>query len=144
MEIKKNLTLTEMNLLYTTMIDSLYDDDDEYRYQFEDYLWRRAVIEAYTDIPIPQDMDESYKFCYDTAMWSTVMTHIDDMEQLNEVKNAVHRYCEHKEKQQLAGLQFHSLMEDMQSIMTAISNLGDLPEFLASFDEGENPLLGGE
>ena len=57
MEIKKNLTLTEMNLLYTTMIDSLYDDDDEYRYQFEDYLWRRAVIEAYTDIPIPQDMD---------------------------------------------------------------------------------------
>lgn len=143
MEIKKKLTATEMNLLYYTMINTLYDEEDEYRYQFEEYLWRRAVIEAYTDIPIPEDIDEAYERCFDSALWSTVTTHID-IEQLNTIHNSISKYCENKEKRQIAGLQFHSLLEDMEYITKSIENFANLPEFLASLDNEENPSLGGD
>lgn len=122
MEIKRTLTATEMNALYNTMIVCLYDEEDEYLYQFRDYLWRRAVIESYTDLSLPSDTDEAYEICRNEKIWNEIQFAVD-VDQLDEINNAVRDYVADKERRKQAGWYFHELMKDMQGILDVFGQL---------------------
>ena len=132
MEIKRTLTATEMNALYNTMIVCLYDEDDEYSYQFRDYLWRRAVIESYTDMSLPSDTNEAYEICRNKELWNKIQSSID-VDQLEEIDTAVSNYVSDKEHRKQASWHFNELMKDMQEILTVFGQL--------SLDDSESESL---
>ena len=57
---KKLLNASEVDVLFERIITSVYDEDGEYMPQYFEYIWRRGVIEAYTDFVMPENTDEAY------------------------------------------------------------------------------------
>ena len=136
---KKLLNASEADVLFERIITSVYDEDGEYMPQYFEYIWRRGVIEAYTDFVMPEDTDEAYLCCY-SELWDSVLNHIA-YDQLNDIRSAVDSHILQKEQRICFGMQFKELMNDINTITQAMLNFEHLPEWLAeSLDDSVMPL----
>lgn len=141
MTIKNLLTASEMNEAYQIIVGGLFDNNDEYQYQYADFIIRRVVITYYTDIVMPNSLEESYSLCYEKELWDMIMSGINS-DQYVHLINAVNSYVSDKKKMLNTTVPYRDLIADLNDIVYAVNNLNELPNWLADKDDiSESPLL---
>lgn len=128
LKVKKILNASEATTLFERVITSVYDADDEYLPQYFEYIWRRGVIEAYTDLVMPQTTDDAYLCCY-SEIWDAVIN-VVSQDQLADIYEAVSSYIQRKEQRICYSLQFKELLNDINKITQFMLNMDHLPIWL--------------
>lgn len=140
MNIKNFLSFEEADILYKSVIAGLYDEKGEFLYQYEEYVWRKVVVLVYTDVVMPEDENEAYELCYDETLWGIIESKVNQT-QYNHIRNAVRQYVYDHEARTQHSLMFSNMAKDMETILTAIGNMENLPMWLADQDDkSEHPL----
>ena len=135
-EVKNTLNANEMTALYYKALALLYNDKGEYQFEFAAYIWRRCVIEAYTDYPLSEDLNENYAQCYGEiwdAVYNDIITH--SPEQYEDIYDAVKKYVETREARESANAGFKQLMENMQVVTQTLASSGDWASWLSNKED---------
>lgn len=77
-EVKKFLTIDEMFEFVNIVAQACFwPDSGKYRPEIKDYIVRKTIIDMYTNIAMPEKIDEQYNFLYRTNVVMAVMAYID-------------------------------------------------------------------
>ena len=160
--IKPLLNASEMNQLYNRVLSSVkiaerdseseknsQGDADplqsmlesvEYKPQFLEYFWRHSVIEAYSDVELPEDTDAAYLLCY-SSLWDVIENTVSS-NQLSDIYMAIVEQLKIDEGRVCASMHWRAILNDMQTIMHAMANWENVFAWMAdSSDKSQNPLL---
>ena len=69
---------------------SCFDEEGEYYPILANMMFRHEVIAKYTNIEVPEDVEECYALFYNTGLWDEVIERISD-EQLVDIQVAAHK-----------------------------------------------------
>lgn len=76
--VKRRLSLREMVWFADDVADNCFDDaDGTYYPQYEDFLTRRNIIERYTNLTLPQDIEKQYELLTATSVITCVLAAVD-------------------------------------------------------------------
>jgi len=71
------VNLTELGSACMTIAESCFKDK-QYRAWFREYATRRTVIDTYTDIRMPEDVNRAFDFIMGTDVYEGVVSNIDE------------------------------------------------------------------
>lgn len=75
--IKHTLTLGEMFALAQGIVEACFDEDNRYVPEKSDFAMRLGVIELYTNLTLPKDLEEQYDILYRTDIFEFVLGFIN-------------------------------------------------------------------
>jgi len=89
--VRSFIPLIEMMYLCDEVVDNCFADEAEkwFHPEVEEFEFRRAVIGAYTNIELPNDLPEAYAICMNTELFSIISEHINKL-QLHAMTKNIH------------------------------------------------------
>lgn len=76
--IKRTLSVYEMKVLFDTVLDRCFDDEDgSYHPEYRDFAERASLISLYSDTTLPENIEDQYDFVYKTDIYDFVSSHVD-------------------------------------------------------------------
>lgn len=88
-EVKRFLTMEEMFDFTNTVFETCFrQDDSSYRPEVKDFMIRSCILDAYTNIEIPDDLQTRYDMVYRYEIIPEVMKYVDQ-NQFNAVLMAI-------------------------------------------------------
>lgn len=88
--VRKTVGLAEMSMLVSLVLDRCWNDN-MYLKEMMDFELRSAVITFYSNAALPEDDELRYKAVYNTDLYETVKTNIDEG-QITAIEEAVKMY----------------------------------------------------
>ena len=141
-EVAKLLPISSVNDIYEDVLSMWYDSEGGFRFVMAEYLWRYVIIHAYTDIDLPESLDDAYAYCY-SEIWDAVID-IVSADQLLDLRAALDAVVEQREYRQRSKQHITEIMDDINMISQAMLNVDNLPEWLAdNLSEDKHPLIKG-
>lgn len=131
-EYKEVLTMVEMKAFVDGVVDASFDNDGDYMPEFTDWLIRTNMIQLYTNVRMPQNIEKQYDILYRTDLYEQIAGLIDQR-QYAKIMDAIEQKLEYRRNSdvtamrvQLSGLiqQFESMGQDlMQFTPEDVENL---------------------
>ena len=131
-EYKEVLTMVEMKAFVDGVVDASFDNDGDYMPEFTDWLIRTNMIQLYTNVRMPQNIEKQYDILYRTDLYEQIAGLVDQR-QYAKIMNAIEQKLEYRRNSdvtamrvQLSGLiqQFESMGQDlMQFTPEDVENL---------------------
>lgn len=131
-EYKEVLTMVEMKAFVDGVVDASFDNDGDYMPEFTDWLIRTNMIQLYTNVRMPQNIEKQYDILYRTDLYEQI-TGLVDQRQYAKIMDAIKEKLEYRRNSdvtamrvQLSGLiqQFESMGQDlMQFTPEDVENL---------------------
>lgn len=138
--IKSHLDVSEMVAVHNRILSSMKDENGEYCSERFEYIWRRSIIEAYSDVELPDDADVAYVICF-SELWDGVCD-AASADQIDSIFFSIQSKMQKDEQRMCASMHWKELIEDIQTISNAMLNFEHLPEWLADHDDkSTKPLL---
>lgn len=99
-KVKDSLSMEEYIYLINNTVSACFDVENGVYYpEAKEYAFRMAVVEAYTNLVLPDDVEAYYK--YVEYIWNDIKGAIDK-EQLRNLDNAVNKSVEFKKEEMIA------------------------------------------
>lgn len=89
-DVKERLTMTEMLEFVAKVVSMCFDDSGEYMPEILDYAVQSNIVEMYTDMVMPDDLEAQYDMLVRTNISSLITEHIDTI-QFREMIKAIDR-----------------------------------------------------
>lgn len=131
-EYKEVLTMVEMKAFVDGVVDASFDNDGDYMPEFTDWLIRTNMIQLYTNVRMPQNIEKQYDILYRTDLYEQIAGLVDQR-QYAKIMDAIEKKLEYRRNSdvtamrvQLSGLiqQFESMGQDlMQFTPEDVENL---------------------
>lgn len=131
-EYKEVLTMVEMKAFVDGVVDASFDNDGDYMPEFTDWLIRTNMIQLYTNVRMPQNIEKQYDILYRTDLYEQIAGLVDQR-QYAKIMDAIEQKLEYRRNSdvtamrvQLSGLiqQFESMGQDlMQFTPEDVENL---------------------
>ena len=131
-EYKEVLTMVEMKAFVDGVVDASFDNDGDYMPEFTDWLIRTNMIQLYTNVRMPQNIEKQYDILYRTDLYEQIAGLVDQR-QYAKIMEAIEEKLEYRRNSdvtamrvQLSGLiqQFESMGQDlMQFTPEDVENL---------------------
>ena len=131
-EYKEILTMVEMKAFVDGVVDASFDNDGDYMPEFTDWLIRTNMIQLYTNVRMPQNIEKQYDILYRTDLYEQIAGLVDQR-QYAKIMDAIEQKLEYRRNSdvtamrvQLSGLiqQFESMGQDlMQFTPEDVENL---------------------
>lgn len=131
-EYKEVLTMVEMKAFVDGVVDASFDNDGDYMPEFTDWLIRTNMIQLYTNVRMPQNIEKQYDILYRTDLYEQIAGLVDQR-QYAKIMEAIEQKLEYRRNSdvtamrvQLSGLiqQFESMGQDlMQFTPEDVENL---------------------
>ena len=131
-EYKEVLTMVEMKAFVDGVVDASFDNDGDYMPEFTDWLIRTNMIQLYTNVRMPQNIEKQYDILYRTDLYEQIAVLVDQR-QYAKIIDAIEQKLEYRRNSdvtamrvQLSGLiqQFESMGQDlMQFTPEDVENL---------------------
>lgn len=128
-QVRNYLNADEMAALYYRVLDTVFDDAGEWHPEFFEYAWRYGVIDAYSDIEMPQNTNDAYLLCY-SSLWDIILD-ITSSDQLTDIYEAITNKLEDNKQKVYASMHWKELLEDVKTVTDAMLNLDHIPEWLS-------------
>lgn len=94
--VKKRLSLKEMVWFVDDVVDNCFDDEDGTYYpQYEQFLIDKNIIERYTNLTLPQNIEKQYELLISTNL-TTLIIKEADFDQYEEIINIIDKKIEHR------------------------------------------------
>lgn len=117
--IKYMIDFEDMLEFVEEVVANAFDSEGEYIPAVIDYMIKRNVIRRYSDIELPDDVNEEYSIIYQTDMFEQVSESINKS-QLNEIINSIDHKIEHLRQSNIRKIE-HKLNELIENF----EELGD-------------------
>lgn len=120
-EYKEVLTMVEMKAFVDGVVDASFDNDGDYMPEFTDWLIRTNMIQLYTNVRMPQNIEKQYDILYRTDLYEQIAGLVDQR-QYAKIMEAIEQKLEYRRNSdvtamrvQLSGLiqQFESMGQDL-------------------------------
>ena len=85
--VKPILTIEEMAMMVSNVVESCFSDEGEYYPQVLEYAFRCEIIDRYTNITLPQNINEKYLLTY-SGIIDVIKEKVDNV-QLRDIYNAI-------------------------------------------------------
>lgn len=131
-EYKEVLTMVEMKAFVDGVVDASFDNEGDYIPEFTDWLIRTNMIQLYTNVRMPQNIEKQYDILYRTDLYEQIAGLVDQR-QYAKIMDAIEQKLEYRRNSdvtamrvQLSGLiqQFESMGQDlMQFTPEDVENL---------------------
>ena len=131
-EYKEVLSMVEMKAFVDGVVDASFDNDGDYMPEFTDWLIRTNMIQLYTNVRMPQNIEKQYDILYRTDLYEQIAGLVDQR-QYAKIMDAIEQKLEYRRNSdvtamrvQLSGLiqQFESMGQDlMQFTPEDVENL---------------------
>ena len=92
--VKKTVSLDDMMSVVLGVVGSCFDEDGNYIPEVVDIIEKHNVIKWYTDIDVPNDINESFDLIYRTDLYQIVIGKIDQT-QLATIHKAIREKIEY-------------------------------------------------
>ena len=89
-EVKSLIPFALASELVRRIADACFSDDGEYMPEVSDFALRLGVIEAYTNIELPDNVEEQNRLLYGTDLWEDIISLIYDA-QFNMIVQSVNQ-----------------------------------------------------
>lgn len=126
--IKKTLSLKEQLQFVSFVTEASFDENGEYRPEMRSFAMFTQVIDQYTNIPIGDDVENLYRFIYETDIIDIIYDHINISQYedirlaiLDKINNISSANVEAVNFQVKAALQ--SLSEELEHLPTLFENI---------------------
>jgi hypothetical protein len=86
--LREHVDIESMMKIVNTVVKACFIDDGEFRPELKDFVFRWQVIEEYTNIKLPEETRDQYRFVYESGVFGTVMNAIDN-EQINAIVRSI-------------------------------------------------------
>lgn len=86
--LREHVDIESMMKIVNTVVKACFIDDGEFRPELKDFVFRWQVIEEYTNIKLPEDTRDQYRFVYESGVFGTVMNAINN-EQINAIVRSI-------------------------------------------------------
>lgn len=136
-EYKEVLTMVEMKAFVDGVVDASFDNDGDYMPEFTDWLIRTNMIQLYTNVRMPQNIEKQYDILYRTDLYEQIAGLVDQR-QYAKIMEAIEDKLAYRRNSdvtamrvQLSGLiqQFESMGQDlMQFTPEEVQNLEEAVE----------------
>ena len=136
-EYKEILTMVEMKAFVDGVVDASFDNDGDYMPEFTDWLIRTNMIQLYTNVRMPQNIEKQYDILYRTDLYEQIAGLVDQR-QYAKIMEAIEDKLAYRRNSdvtamrvQLSGLiqQFESMGQDlMQFTPEEVQNLEEAVE----------------
>ena len=88
-KVKRFLTMKEMFEFTNSVVDACFrKDDGSYRPEVKDFMVRSCILDIYTNIEIPENLENRYDMVYRFGVISEIMRYIDQA-QFNAIMSAI-------------------------------------------------------
>lgn len=120
-EYKEVLTMVEMKAFVDGVVDASFDSEGDYMPEFTDWLIRTNMIQLYTNVRMPQNIEKQYDILYRTDLYEQIAGLVDQR-QYAKIMDAIEQKLEYRRNSdvtamrvQLSGLiqQFESMGQDL-------------------------------
>lgn len=144
-EIKRTLSFGEMLAFVDSVTKSCFGGEDEvYQPQMKDFAIRGALVELYTNLTLPSDLNKIYELLYSCDIISVIMPYINKS-QFNTIVAAAEDRIAHTVKANIASLEkqiddmygkLNNMEEQLASIFSGIG-ADDLKNIIGAISNGE-------
>ena len=86
--LREHVDIESMMKIVNTVVKACFINDGEFRPELKDFVFRWQVIEEYTNIKLPEEIRDQYRFVYESGVFGTVMSAIDN-EQINVIIRSI-------------------------------------------------------
>ena len=127
-----NRTIGFMDIVSATesIVDNCFGADGNYIPCLRDFFERKVMVELYTNVELPEDVDTQYNVLYRTDLVDTIATHADPV-QLSEFSHSVAVKLKYRLEGELSDIrvQAEKVISDISSLASTIQGaLGDVSE----------------
>lgn len=132
--VKKYLSLSEAIAMVETVTEHCIDDETgAFHPEVIDFLIRNSVFTMYTDVELPEDIEERYDFVYRFGELYYNVVRIIDSEQFSAVTDAIKAKIKY-----IANANVEALNKNVQKLMDSAAVFGDgLSKSLEGLDKEE-------
>ena len=136
-EYKEVLTMVEMKAFVDGVVDASFDNDGDYMPEFTDWLIRTNMIQLYTNVRMPQNIEKQYDILYRTDLYEQIAGLVDQRQYAKIMEAIEHKLAYRRNSDvtamrvQLSGLiqQFENIGQDlMQFTPEEVQNLEEAVE----------------
>lgn len=133
-EVKKVLPLAQMLGFVEGVVSSCFDSDTgEYKPEFKDFLIRCAIIEMYTNIEMPENVESKYRLVYETDIMQSIIPSIS-RSQYDVIMEAIDKKIEHTAQSNI-----QALTQQLNEIANKFAELED--SFSKVFDGVDSQMI---
>jgi len=118
---------TELAII-EAMVQSCFDDDDNYYPVLVDMMFRHEVIAKYTNIELPDDVEVCYALFYNTDLWLHVSEYIDAV-QLANIQDAAYEMIRRRND-----MRAEALKKSVESMVESFSKITDAFDGVSAAD----------
>lgn len=86
--LRETVDFESMMRIVSTVVNACFIGDGEFRPELKDFVLRWQIIEGYTNIQLPQEPYEQYRFVYESGVFGLVMNAINK-EQVNAIVRSI-------------------------------------------------------
>ena len=96
--VKKKLSLGEMLVFVSSIVDNCFGDDAVYIPEVADYIRRCAILELYANVRLPQNTEKRYAFVYSDALDEAIemILSVIDAKQYTEMLSAAQEKIDYR------------------------------------------------
>lgn len=94
-EVSRALSFEQMLSFVKSVVDLCFDSEEEYLPEVKDFAVKRAIIENYTNVALPQNVQKCYEIIYSSDIVQFIEQYIDE-DQFFGMMNAVDEKIKYK------------------------------------------------
>lgn len=127
-DIFRTLSFTQMLKFVKSIVDLCFDENEEYLPEIKDFATKRAVIESYTNIALPQNVEKCYEILFVSDIVQFIVQHIDE-EQFYGMMAAVDEKIKYRVRNNIdktntmisdAAAKLESMERDIESVLSGV------------------------
>lgn len=88
LKVNRRLGLDKMLAFVNNVVSICFNDDGDYMPQVHEFVFRVNVLNMYTNLTMPKDINRQYDLCYGTDAYDLVYEHISG-EQIQDIRDAI-------------------------------------------------------
>lgn len=123
---KEKLSYSELVYLIGKIADDCFTENGDYLPYFYDYLLMQSIILGFTDIELPDDVDERYAFIYDNKINELFELYTSDEDkisidhrQIDFISDNSHELVEYRKENLLKQSKVDDLLDELNNELTS-------------------------
>lgn len=92
--LRETVDFGSMMRIVNTVVKACFIDNGEFRPELKDFVFRCKVVDEYTNIQLPDESYEQYRFVYESGVFGAVMSAINK-EQVNAIARSIDEKIEY-------------------------------------------------
>lgn len=130
LKVTRWLGLEKMLTFINNVVSTCFNDNGDYMPQVHEFVFRVNVLNMYTNLTMPKDINKQYDLCYRTDAYGLVYEHISG-EQIQDIRDAIDKSIAYRISQkkfekinQSADIK-NSILESVNSLAVGLKDVLD-------------------